>query len=425
MRSDLLQALGRLATATPPSDAGLLAEVAHSFLDTLAVAHAGRHEPVVRKLVACHGEHPAQAEHAALLQATAAHALDFDDVQLSSVVHLSAVVVPALIAVARTAAERPTPQDMVAAYLAGLRVARHLGRALGPAHYAAGWHATSTIGPVAAAAAVARLGRASPEVAVNAIALALCQASGLQKSFGSMAKPLQAGLAAAAGVRSAQWAREGIQGPADPFGPGGFLALYGGGGAVGLDAPDDEAFTVDVARKGFPCCYGAHRLIAAALDLRHQLAGRAVGQVTATAQTGTLRPLRAQPPTNGNEAKFCAEYLIAVALVDGEVARRHFEDPSLHRPDLLAARHRVRVIESGPTATALGDGVVTVHGALADGSALQSAPIVFFPGSPESPLGAASFDAKLLDCLDGSPTQLAALQREVAVMLGTHTGVLL
>lgn len=423
MRLDLLPALGRLATATPPSDAGLLAEVAHSFLDTLAVAHAGRHEPVVRKLVACHGEHPALAEHAALLQATAAHALDFDDVQLSSVVHLSAVVVPALIAVARTATERPAPQDMVAAYLAGLRVARHLGRALGPAHYAAGWHATSTIGPVAAAAAVARLGRASPEVAVNAIALALCQASGLQKSFGSMAKPLQAGLASAAGVRSAQWAREGIQGPADPFGPGGFLALYGGG-AVGLDAPDDEAFTVDVSRKGFPCCYGAHRLVAAALDLHHQLAGRAVERVTAMAQTGTLRPLRAQPPTNGNEAKFCAEYLIAVALVDGEVARRHFENQSLFRPDLLAVRRQVRVIESGPSAAALGDGVVAVHGALADGSALQSAPVVFFPGSPESPLGAASFDAKLLDCLDGSPTHLAALQHEVAVMLGTHTGVL-
>ncbi len=422
MGLDLLPALGRLATATPPLEAALRTDVADSFLDTLAVAHAGRHEPVVRKLTACHGEHPALAEHAALRQATAAHALDFDDVQLASVVHLSAVVVPALIAVARTAAERPAPRDMVAAYLAGLRVARHLGRALGPAHYAAGWHATSTIGPVAAAAAVARLGRAPSEVAVNAIALALCQASGLQKSFGSMAKPLQAGLAAAAGVRSALWARAGLQGPADPFGPGGFLALYGGA-AEGLDAPGDEAFTVDVARKGFACCYGAHRLIAAALDLHQQLGGRAFEAVTVTAQTGTLRPLRAAPPTNGNEARFCAEHLIAVALVDGEVARRHFEDPSLQRPDLLAARRRVTVIESGPTATALGDGVVTARCALADGSALQSAPVLFFPGSPESPLSAAAFEAKLLDCLDGSPSALAALRREVAAMLDTPTGV--
>ncbi|MGF6779273.1 MmgE/PrpD family protein [Paraburkholderia sp. GAS334] len=307
-------------------------EVARSLLDTMAVATAGRHEVVARKLDSLYGDAPVSLEHRAFVEATAAHALDYDDVQLSSIVHASAVIVPALL----VAAERRPHPDMAAAYLAGLRVADLVGQALGPGHYSAGWHATSTIGPVAVAAAVMRMWRAPQMSIERALALALCQAAGTQKSFGSMAKPVHAGITSAAGLRSALRARQGITASQSPFGEKGLEVLYGGRSDSPL--PWQDPPTVNVSRKAFPRCYGGHRLIATVLEIRRQLSGKPFASLAVTVRTGTLLPLLTRPPTNGNEARFSADYLLAVAIVDGQVGQRHFDDSCLERTDISGAR---------------------------------------------------------------------------------------
>ena len=83
-------------------------EVLTAFEDTMAVAYAGWHDPVVQATLAVYrgdvaplidGTMASSVEHAALIHATAGHALDYDDVQLETVSHPSVPVVPALLAV--------------------------------------------------------------------------------------------------------------------------------------------------------------------------------------------------------------------------------------------------------------------------------------------------------------------------------------
>lgn len=389
------------------SNAKVIDDIESSFLDTLAVAVAGREEPVVTKLQAIYGLVPSLPEHRALVGATSAHALDYDDVQLQSSAHVSAVIVPALLA-----AQWPhAGADMAAGYMAGLFAARMLGQALGPQHYALGWHASSTIGPAAAAAAVCRMWGASDAAIQAALALAVCQAAGMQKSFGSMAKPLQAGMASSAGVRAAYWARQGITGPTQPFGEKGFETLYSDGPTSELDW--SNPLTVDVARKAYPCCYGAYRMIAAALAIREQLCELPVHDLVVDVPSGTLLPLKFENPSNGNEAKFCATYLVAAALLDGAVTLAHFEDGMLERADIQTMRERIRVREVGPVGGALEGGQVTALAYGAAGELLADTVVTAFPGSPQAPLSREQLDAKLSDCLRAVPITLPQFRSAV------------
>ncbi|HEY8680412.1 MAG TPA: MmgE/PrpD family protein, partial [Candidatus Dormibacteraeota bacterium] len=132
------QLAGWAAAFEPSAEDVALAR--RSLLDTVAVAVAGRREPVSRI---------AAGEDEATHWASAAHALDYDDLHLESTAHISVVCVIA--ALAAGGGER--------AYLAGAGVMARLGVALGWEHYSRGWHATCAAGaPAAAVAAGIALG---------------------------------------------------------------------------------------------------------------------------------------------------------------------------------------------------------------------------------------------------------------------------
>ena len=92
---------------------------------------------------------------AALVNGTAAHALDYDDNFRPGITHASAVLVPALLAVAHGRAANG--RSFVDAYLVGLETQAIVGRGINPAHYTLGWHATSTVGAIGTAAGTAWL----------------------------------------------------------------------------------------------------------------------------------------------------------------------------------------------------------------------------------------------------------------------------
>ncbi|MGO6667786.1 MmgE/PrpD family protein, partial [Rhizobium ruizarguesonis] len=98
----------------------------------------------------------ASPSFAALINATAAHALDFDDNFHPARAHASAVLVPALLAVL-TSCKVTSGRRFLEAYLAGLEAQAAVGFGVNPSHYNRGWHATATVGSIGAAAGVARL----------------------------------------------------------------------------------------------------------------------------------------------------------------------------------------------------------------------------------------------------------------------------
>src|SRR2546428_18545 len=128
-----------------------------AILDTLGVTLAGSVEPTaarVRALIA-HRRAPDEAtiigtplrasvEDAALANGTASHALDYDDLNQSLSGHPSVPVLSAALALGER--QRASGAARLAAFVAGVEIEAKLGRALNPAHYEIGWHATAAPG---------------------------------------------------------------------------------------------------------------------------------------------------------------------------------------------------------------------------------------------------------------------------------------
>ncbi|GAA5166183.1 MmgE/PrpD family protein [Ornithinimicrobium tianjinense] len=390
----IARALADWALALEPT-AEDLALADRSLLDTVAVALAAATHPirpVADALAETSGPLAGDAARWALL----AHVIDFDDLHMPSTTHISTVCVPVALAVA------PDDADLAArAYLAGAGVMARLGTALGWGHYTSGWHATTTAGaPAAAVVAGIALGLDAEQLA-TAVALTVPAAGGVQRAFGTDAKSIQVGMAAAAGVRAAQLAAAGAT--ADPRALDAWLTLVGGdpGHPLLVDPAGDPAAVPDgLAVKVYPACYALQRPIGA---LRETVGGPVTAdQVTAirlTTPRGTVTPLVHHDPSTGLEGKFSLEYAAATALLDRHSGFWAFDDEAVAREDArrLVGLTQVTLTEGG--GAGLLDGAVDVEVDLADGTTRRGS-LDLPPGSPRRPPTADEMSAKVVDCLD-------------------------
>jgi 2-methylcitrate dehydratase PrpD len=358
----LTEELARLAVDwqhPQPRDAATLAEQA--AVDTVAVALAARQDPTVVTLLRGLGDDlrggPATVwvngaatdpRTAALVNGTSAHALDFDDVDDQMIGHPSTVLVPAVLA---TGEEIGAPgAAAVDAYWAGLAVCRSLAAALDiDSHYRAGWHSTGTIGAVGAAAACARLRGLGLEETRFAIGIAGSLAGGSRQSFGTMTKPLHAGVAASTGVLAAQLARVGYTADEGLLErPLGFLALHDAAPGERHVEPEQMA-EPRVNVKLHACCYYIHAAADAMLQLRADgLAAEEVRRVVVTGPAESFAVLIHHRPVTGLQGKFSMEYAMAGCLLDGSLGLTTFTDEAVGRPE---ARRLVELVELNRSAT--------------------------------------------------------------------------
>ena len=196
------------------SERAHLDRATEAFLDTLGCMLLGRNAPVTQSAIEAArpwGDGPAPvpgtgvflpAPWAALAGGAAAHSFDLDDYTLVANDHPSAVLVPALLAQVSATAGNVSGAAILEAYLIGLEVIFRAGDAVNMGHYNRGWHTTSTLDSLGATAAVARLTGLSAEQAGAALSLTTSLGSGFVSQFGTMAKPLHAGISAKAGIVS-------------------------------------------------------------------------------------------------------------------------------------------------------------------------------------------------------------------------------
>ncbi|HLL20046.1 MAG TPA: MmgE/PrpD family protein, partial [Rubrivivax sp.] len=191
------------------------------------------------------------APWAALINGTAAHALDFDDNYAPGMAHASAVLLPAILAAGEQ--HGASGGALLDAFLAGLELMAGVGFAMNPIHRTRGWHATSTVGAVAAAGAVARILQLDAGRSAHALAIATSLAGGSMQQFGTMTKPLHAGLAAQAGVLAAYWAQAGLTASPNALdGPYGLQRLL-----VGVDLEQQQAQGTGYEQYGFTLRFAA------------------------------------------------------------------------------------------------------------------------------------------------------------------------
>jgi 2-methylcitrate dehydratase PrpD len=346
--------------------------------------------------------------------------LDFDDNDTPAASHPSAVLFPCLIALAE---ERGVGgQGVLDAYLVGLEVMSRVGEAVNMAHYSRGWHATSTLGVLGAAAGGARLLQLDSSMASISLSLATSMASGLRSQFGTMAKPLHAGLAAKSAVLAASLAESGFSASKDTLdGPLGFRAILAGdqsSGFVNLEKSLGNPLAIvqyGLSVKRYPCCFYSARSIDAALALRedHQFKFSDIDQVVVEISERNAKIVAIDAPANPDEARFSLRYCLAVALVKGKPVLQHFSAETLADPEV---RHIMRQIDIRPYPgnAALNDlapeepDTVTIF--LQDGRRVAKT-IQHPKGSTHDPLPKEDALMKLRECAKGmAPAEFAALQ---------------
>ena len=409
------EVIARFAVRARPGGPPATADaVATALVDTVGVTVAGTRTDAMTRLLGwlrADGPAPGRApvwgtglrlspSQAALLNGTAAHALDWDDASPSMPMHPAAVLLPALLAqAAATPIDGPT---LVRAFDIGSAVFRAVSQALpvGP-HYDRGWHNTSTSGRLAATAALAHAAGLGEDQARHALGIAASTASGSLANFGTMTKPLHAGLAARDAVTAVGLAAAGFTAnPAQLEAARGFFAMYG------TPAPDyaaelphllagwETAWVDDWTVKPYASCYATHRPIDAALALRPEAAGR-IAAVEVVVRRGGLRPLIDHPPRTGLEAKFSLPFTVALALARGAVRLADFTDEALTWPDVRELMAKVSAREDDD-ANARPYALVRIR--LHDGTLLERR-VEASRGSPGDPLTPAEIDAKFTEAV--------------------------
>jgi 2-methylcitrate dehydratase PrpD len=331
-----------------------------AFIDTCGVMLAGAGEPAARIAQSLANDEgtgdcrvvgtsiTTSPAYAAFANGVAAHALDYDDMCFVSLAHPSCVLVPALLAAGEiTGANARTLLD---AYVVGFEIECRLGLVMNPRHYhRRGWHCTSSIGTIGAAAAVSRALGLDLVATRHALGIAASSACGLKENLGSMVKPLHAGMAARNGVTAAQLARRGFT--ASPHaidGPQGYLAAMDSE-HTSLDAAVADLGTrweieeTGVTVKLYPSCAATHPPLDAlnAIVRRAHITADQVASIDVEVDSMTPRLLIHPNPSTGLEAKFSMPFCAAAAVVFPRIGIDTFTPESIHHPDVQSLMPRV------------------------------------------------------------------------------------
>jgi aconitate decarboxylase len=356
--------------------AEVVARVKLLILDALGCALYGAGLPWSRILMATLGgldqtrscivwgtDRRLSAPHAALVNGTLVQSFELDDVHRAGVLHVGAVTLPALIAVAEL---RPgmSGQDFLRAAVAGYEIGPRVGLCMGPEHIGQGWHSGATVGVFSAAAGAAAGLRLSVDQAVHALGIAGTQAAGLMAAqYGAMVKRMHAGRAAQSGLYGALLAEAGFTGIVDVFESpyGGFCSTFSRShdrfNLAELTAGLGERFeTLGVALKFYSCVASNHTTLDAirTIAARRPFRAEDIAKITVHASQATVDhvgwPYKPQGLTS---AQMNLPFCVATLLAEGDVFVDQFEEAVVTDPRRIALAAKVEVVHD-PAITARG-----------------------------------------------------------------------
>lgn len=284
----------------------------------------------------------APARAAALINGTAAHTVEVDDIYREGIYHPGAPTIAAAYALSKGLNGR----SLLRAVVVGYEISTRIGAAMGRAHYKH-WHNTGTIGCFGAAAAAAEALGLDRARFAHALATVATFSAGLQQAFrmDSMSKPLHAGRAAEAGVTAALAARDGVTGSLD--------VMVGFGKAMGDDPDWGKAWATlgrdfHITRmtfKNHACCGHTFAAIDGALELKRKMNLRSeeIDRVEVATYRAGLDVAHYENPRTPAEARFSLKYVVATALTHGSVRLAAFEPGRLENAATRELMNKVAV----------------------------------------------------------------------------------
>ncbi len=341
---------------------------------------------------------------AALANAAAAHALDFDDQHDSARVHSYCCIVPSLIAA--TEAQNLGGKDFLTALVVGVEFHARLGLACFNS-LRRGWMPTVACGTLASAVSVGHALKLTALQLNNALGIAYHQASGngQARQDHSLTKRLGPGFAARSGVLAAYLALDGMTGPHRALeGEAGLFRLFESGEADANQLTNELGSNwrlLDFSMKPYPSCRCNHTVIDLGIALHREglkaddvaEAEIYLGEVNYHTVKGAFEP----GSHSQAHAQFNAAYNFARALVDGRVELSSFvpeavADPSVGR---LAQTFQTKIAADFPERSVEPARVRVV---LKDGSVIERSKMTM-TGSPDEPLSTEQIILKFRSCL--------------------------
>ena len=384
-----------------------------SCFDLLGVILAGSTEPVagiIQQYVAdqggvdeatvlASGQRSASSQ-AALANGTMGHALDYDD--FGGFGHPTVAIFPALMALGEKTGA--TGRDLLEAYVVGCEVGLALQHYTKYNQMEKGFHATAVIGHIACTAACAKLLGLDEHQTTMALGMAGSMAGGLIHNFGTMTKPLHAGLVCRDGITAAQLAQRGLTSGENIIEhPLGFARTVLGPGIYDLEDMSDnlgKPFRVQDALmiKKYPCCGGNHSMLDSLFSLMREHDFTYDDVVSAeVAQPYLSIVMMYGGPDTGLQGKFSSQYAVAAALVDGDMGIDTYTDEKVREPAIKETMQKVsqRVIPKADELSVDFDQGIPVKITLKDGRVLEhSTTRQNILGSQQNPWGFDNIKAK-------------------------------
>jgi 2-methylcitrate dehydratase PrpD len=401
-------------------------ESVRCLLDFVGLAVAGATEPateiVRRQCVALGGEEQSRvlgtatrlrATDAALVNAISAHALDFDDTHVPTILHPTTPLYAAALAFGEWG--RARGRDVVAAHTLGYEISARASLALYPEHYDAGWHMTGTTGALASAAVAIRLLGLRGGTAVHCLGVAATQAAGHREHFGTMTKPYHAGHATTAGMWAGLLARDGFTAAPDPLqGRRGMFAVMSSVN-VPHELVEDLGARWEIERNGvkpYACGVVIHPAIDAVRNLRVEegLAPDDIERIELRVHPLVPELTGKTDPRTGLEGKFSVTFAAAVAMIDGRAAEREFTDEAVRRSDVRDLMARMDIVPDPLVAHTKASATATMH----DGRVATTV-VDHARGTPGNRLSDAELAVKFHDLADGVLGEPRATRLEQAV----------
>jgi 2-methylcitrate dehydratase PrpD len=339
-------------------------------LDSLGVTLAGSSKPGVQELmelisgwggseestILCSGR-KVPAPHAAQINATMGHALDFDDTHDNAVIHSAVITVPTCLAMAEYIGKL-SGKDFITAATLGIDMICRMGLASKPDTRAIklGWHLTSLYGYITAAGIAGRILGLDKDGIVNAFGIAYHQNAGNGQGVadGALTKRMGPGFATRAGIVSALMAEKGITGAKNSLeGEFGLFNLYHVGNY------DGEALTANLGKKyegtnvsvkPYPCCRCIHGFIDSTLEIvtDNNIAAQDVSEIVVTCGEGAYNIVGSPIEIKRNpqvivDAQFSIPWAVATATVNRKVTIEHFTEEAIHNGDILEISNKVKL----------------------------------------------------------------------------------
>lgn len=365
------------------------------------------------------------AANAALVNSTAGHAFELDDIHKESIVHPGSLAFPVALALAE-ANGTASGRDLITAIVAGYEVGARVGNAATVRLLLNGFHPQGTSGAFVAAASAARILNLDAEQTMHCLGIVGSQAGGLMAAQeGAMVKRFHSGRAAQSGIYSAQLARRGFTGIEDVL-----EAAYGGFLTTHSDNPVPEKLTaglgtvwetLNVGYKPYAAVTSIHTALDALLQIirEHDLSADDIGQVDAAVSEATYVHCAWEYKAQGLTAAQMNLYFgLALIAIDGDAFVEQYRDDRLRDPGVLDFIQRISA-RIDPEIEAMGAAFrhaarVTIK--TKDGRTL-SAEMLNRRGSAENPLTPDDIDRKFREvvrsCLTPENTDriIAIVQR--------------